>query len=1457
MFGLFSGAINAVKSALGLNKPAPKPAPKPAAPKPAPYQKLAPLPSLPKIDWYIPTWEETQSGKFNTAAQARMQAQIAATGRVSGQISSTLSANQRAMQENAARLQREAAERERKRREKQAALDQTFATLKKDRTQRAQKALDQMAKKSGGTMLSWRSYLNDDGTIKAKGQKVDGFEIPENWYNETGTIQWAKSEWSKWYNSDAGVYQKSKDEYRKKAEQIIANNEKANGGGFWNWLTGANKENSRKLAQQQLDDLNKNQTKRYDDKLNKFLTEQAKKKAAIEQAKFSSRAEFDKAVKEFSDWENSNIKDLEYMRGASAGMSEGYGKKASEENTSPAGKVGSWFNKNVVNGLPGQAVGGLWKYTLGEGDENVPSLVTAPMRAINSIGNAVDQNRQINQYGNKSQKGLQGKNPWQASFNQRNWNIGNAKDYSRETDIESSYQDALRIYKNQKKPSQFSQWYKDKLPTKQQWLNEEMYDYSTGRPVKSGGTTREMATWGGQNGENRKQIAGMTTDTLEFLSDPMLYVGGLGLPGKLGKGASWTADALKATKAGSKVWSATEKIAKSKPVQWLNKEYKTPDQEFSDALKIEKQGGDELNRTVGARINAINQKLAGKDRIDTKILDDLKGLTDREAAILQRMVNGKFGTFADRMAMRDIRGLQYVGQAQRDKLLDISRRWNDFTEKMKLSDEVTKTGWGGKNRTYSPYIDYTGDHTADNYNFFARKKNTKRIQLAEDLARNAETRYLKSNLGADLKRQAGESRAAWMARREALIGEYDTRFNKLIEPVKAANAKRGTISRYIKQRAAGVDPTTSLGRSVFNTARNTAGLPMKVWKQSVLKYRPAWTVNNVLYNTQGAALAGGSRALVEQARMMKPKNWRAAMSEVPDSVKADLTGEMGKGKLNKFYNGVENWSRVAAFRAAKADGLTDQQALKRVNKYLFDYKTKNWERPLRGVMPFWSWNKSLAKAAVNMPFDRPAAAMGYHRVGQYQQDQFDAEFEQVVPELTKLGYTEDEIQQIKEEQSKYYRGRLKVGNQWITTPFNAFSEKGLTGLGFNPYLAALGESATATDSFGRPLRGDESTFAARVGSKFPQLELGKKAYNSWRVATKADKPVKGWIGEKGSEGYGLTKERQGYDPSKPNYDRSMDPRAKLGQDALAFVGVPRGLEFDTRKLVTAKKLQKMTDEYFALDTKNMDYPAAEAAREAVFKKYGMSADDFYKGVLSKYDTDNTKQIKGKKEAAAAANKSLFEEYAAQPAGTRNMWATEKLRQLNAAGYFNDNPFLKSFDWITPDTVGKADRQAAYLDAKRTGNWDKWRATYGDTRKPSAKKLAYDKAKASGDWSAYRKAYGTTTKQTPYQYDGKYFKSAESMKRYRDGQFWAKYAAADRSERKKLLADNPQYNERSDWTDEMWNRWKSDKKRKQVEKARSWGNFASRQDANTAAAKTKAGLFLAKRSAGRSKRLTWG
>ncbi len=73
----------------------------------------------------------------------------------------------------------------------------------------------------------------------------------------------------------------------------------------------------------------------------------------------------------------------------------------------------------------------------------------------------------------------------------------------------------------------------------------------------------------------------------------------------------------------------------------------------------------------------------------------------------------------------------------------------------------------------------------------------------------------------------------------------------------------------------------------------------------------------------------------------------------------------------------------------------------------------------------------------------------------------------------------------------------------------------------------------------------------------------------------------------------------------------------------------------------------------------------------------------------------------------------------------------------------------------------------------------------------------------------------------------------------------KYAASSKSERKILLKVNPQYNERGDWTDEMWDTWNAKKKLALVNSARSWSDFALRQDKIKAESIVNANRFLSK------------
>lgn len=1134
---------------------------------------------------------------------------------------------------------------------------------------------------------------------------------------------------------------------------------------------------ARSYASKKAQDTAKKQVADYEKYLNGFLQQQASRKSAIEKTKFESQAAFDRAVSDYEKWQSGQLDTLESSRGRLVGGAEAYDKFGrSALKTDPAKFIAK---VNAATKPAQNLIGNVWKYTLGQGSSAVPSLVTAPSRAVNFFGNLNTPGRTVFQEGGGSKQLTAGvKNAWTASYNQRSFNKKPWTDIKTGKQADQILGDEVRSLINARRAAGV------KDPAK--------LDYA-----------KVMAQrLKGYNANKRFQDSVFVN-----VADPLNLAGGAGAAAR---GLGWTAkvsEAAKASKVGSWLGKAADAVKSTGAAKWLTAEAKTPQQQYIDKVMEANRIRGEKQSEILPKIKELRKDINGNP-IDYGVFDELSKISDDQAKVLQRMVDGK-------LSRRD--RLWLVGQKpQRLMLESLARRYRSFTDEMASADKIH----AGNSR----YIDGTQQYFArtswinrkdadplSKYDFRKAKKSTK-LQSAKELHQSQVDRFFKSEY------------------ENALAAEKQGKKSELT----------GWLKEYDKVNSAQQDAVTAASDTLnkpWNRARTAIGKygPMALWKKSVLKYRPAWYVNNVLYNTQAAGLAGGGRALLEQGKMLSPKYFRKAMEEVPDSVKADLSAEVGSDKLARFGSRVENWSRVAAFRGAKAKGLSDDQALQRVNKYLFDYKTKNWERPLKAVVPFWSFQKSLAKAAVQMPFDRPTAALGYNRVDRLQQQQFDAQFDkEVVPGLKSLGYTDAEIEKMRKEQAKYYGGRLRLPNgNYVNTPFNAFSDKGLSNLGINPYLAMFGEVSTGTDQYGTSVNGQESTFFNRLISKFPQAQIAKEGINKALIKAGKLKPSQQWIGAPGSEGYGLTKESQGYDPTKPNYQKSQDKGAKFTQDVTAFFGAPRQSNFDTKKFIERETMKRVKTEYFGLDTKGMDWKTAEDKRQAIFKKYGVTADQFYTGELAKYDTANTKQIKDLKAEARKKTNELYEEYSKQAYGTKSTWAVNKLRELNASGYFDKNPFLKSFDWLKPATIVKADKTLAYRHAKETGDWSAYNAKYGDTRKKSpfqadgkffktkasmdkylaghAKYLAAQKAVASGDWSAYRAAYGS--KETPFKYDGKFFKSAESMAKFQAYKFWDEYSKASKAKKEKLLAEHPEFNTRGDWTTDQWNTWRRSEKDK--------------------------------------------
>lgn len=1118
------------------------------------------------------------------------------------------------------------------------------------------------------------------------------------------------------------------------------------------------------------------------------------------------------------------------------------------------GKVGgliSWTNRNVAQ--KGKGLGTtIARYTIGQGSENLPSAVTALGRGVSWLQNLNTNNRTIYKNDGSSFNRLEsGKNSWQATFNARRTAPYKEKPF----DKKQAYKDFTLAQYNTWKVNELKKAGSGGGNFKSDLFKGGKYNYQDNSKIKG---LKSYDDWVKEQWQKREKFNQSTQSGIEELTDPTNYIGlGSGSAAKQGTTrAAKLTKFLSETRAGSfierKAAPLINAAKDTKAAGWvksLNKEYKLPGERLVEELGT-------IKRTLGnspelKRVNEIAKEIAKGSKYDLKVLDDLENLHPAAFGALQRSVGGK-------LALRD--RLMLAGKnskATRDHIEEIIQRYNKFTDEQKLADSIKYTRFGGKKRLYSPNVAWTRENL-DNYNYRLFKKNKNLVQSKEDFLFGVKHRLTESNLQKKILKEG--------VRDKELTSEMLTNWKKYSKQAKKAEKDSIAARSKFTKKTTGVTQwarnkslrdEVSVGRSLVNTGRKTLEAPTKLWKKSVLKYRPAWAVNNAAFNAQAAVQAGGLGALAEQARLLKPKYWREAMAESRKIAGSNISKEIGQKGLTKFHTGIEDWSRVAAFRSLKKKGFSDEAALKRVNNYLFDYTTKNFERPIKAVIPFYQFQKNLAKASTRLVLDKPLIAKLYNKLDKYQSEGFDKEFETIRSELKAQGYSDSEIDAFKEENRKYYEQKFKKGSKFFNNPFVGYSEKGLSGFGVNPYISAAAETIDAQDQYGRSIGGRDASFTRRLVSKFPQAELARQGYNAYRVQTGKLKPSEKWIGGKGSDGYGLTKEKQGYDKSKKNYVKSLDPRDNLDSKLKSFVGIPSSVEFDKSKFLETKRMAKLTSEYFSMAGTGVPYKDKYAAQEALFKKYGVTADDFYKGILAKYDSDMATKTKALKEDAANKNKSLFEEYGKQPYGTRSAWAVKKLAELNKQGYFNDNPYLKGFKFVSSETVTKANKKAAYDKAKASGDWTAFNKTYG--KKTSQKAIDYRRAKASGDWTDYKKKYGTRGDSAKAKFWQAYTSEPDLAKRRQilrdnpqyaknavkseaeiaEATFWYEYQKASKAKRKEMLAKNPQYNKRQDWTASMWDAWKAENKAKERSTLNSFGDFGTKVNKNLAFNKQKA------------------
>lgn len=1185
--------------------------------------------------------------------------------------------------------------------------------------------------------------------------------------------------------SKMSEFDRTKELAKREATKDSENSGKSKG--FLDTITGGftAETRARQYAQQKQAELQKD-IKKYEDSLRSFT----KQKAEVEQKlkmlanTAKTQQEYDAEVQKATKWLEKEVKVLNNSAATIQGRSEGYGDFSNKELSSGIAKVGKWLDpkNNPVTGVMGK----VFQYTLGEGDANIPSLISAPSRAVNWIGNTTGMNKQVNKFdGSKEVASQDWAKAWQQTQRQRNFNIGNTSNtWDTEKVKESDYQDALKLYKQKAKPTGDQAWFKGKLPTKDQWLKEEQYAFQDGVRIKSG-STREDVYYKGAGLQSKKDFADLSSNTLEFLADPLFLAGGAS---KLARGSSWVAKGAKGITAVKDSVKATPWVQKAmdskvgQGIQWLGKEKVTAKEDFAQKADAYLKMTTENQAKYLPKVADLQKKIRG-NQIDYKVFDDLGKLTDEEAAILQRMTG--LNTFAMRDNAKFL--LSKEGAIKKKQLLDLHKRSQANASLMKKTDAVTSNRFDGK--YYSQGWNQMPTDKAK-YNFRAFRKNS-HIQNAEQLKASQVERYFQSAVddvgGAGEKLRKETTRAQSEVKK--LLAEYS-------EASKKGRPEMEKAYRKISSKG-----------TKFQKA---LGIPINVWKTSVLALRPAWYVNNKVYNISAGLNSAGLRYIPESLGMLKKGALTSARKENPEVI-SKIGKYLDNGSpLWKPASALEDADRLAAYKALIKNGTSPEEALKRVDKYFFKYTTKNWERPLKTAMPFWAWTKGTAGASVRMPLDRPLSAKLIN---------------------ANNDNNEKELNKLPEDMRKYYEGRQFFGNdkdgnsQWANTPFNPFTPKNFSNVSANPFISALAEISTQKDYYGNPL--DEKSIMQNFLNKFPQVPLAKQVYDTWKANGGDFKQTIKYFSEiSKSDGYAMTKERQGYDKSKTNYSEKLDPSNKLGENFLAYLGVPRGSSFDQKKYDKEKALTDLNAEFFKhdWDKEYPDYSEKVKAQEALAKSKGFDLEkDLYKGFWTKNDSELTKELKVKKDEARKYLNEFWTEYHNLPQdGNRNIWVKNKMKDIVDSKVILGNPFIADGlpDWFGPESRQKAvtkefwnkywgsskDQQRKlladnpqynkygsggtsqksidYKKAKASGDWSEYTKKYGFK---SQKQADYNKAKTSGDWSSYLKSYGTK-------------KDSESAK------FWAKYFASSNKDRKQLLADNPKYNKHANDAPKTQEEW---------------------------------------------------
>lgn len=927
-------------------------------------------------------------------------------------------------------------------------------------------------------------------------------------------------------------------------------------------------------------------------------------------------------------------------------------------------------------------------------------------------------------------------------------------------------------------------------------------------------------------------------DAVNLMLDPLMWLGGTGAAGKIKGGAELTRQKLYELAGKSKPlrnWIVGQAVKReTNPAsfsKWLNKPQAT---RAGDFFRDNKKIIDARTR-VADRMKAISGAWAERKAAtfaDTKFADDLSKLTDQEAELLQRFMN--YTTYgSEKSGFARKAGFSWdsvdlprgFGGAQRRKIEDLARSLKNYTDQLHGKD-IEFTKWkadkvryasprGGKaadrmmrdvyeayRKSYIPYYAKGGGkgQAADMTAWFMKQQ--KRIKL--------QTR-------AQLQRSFAQRGYATM-RNTSPEGQQLKNLDRLGKEFE-------DLGKTLDVRAQSYKPNKwTKTNDWLNTHRKWS--PASVWRKAVLKYNPAWYVNNTLWNVPASISAGGWGAVPETLRLMRKANYAKSLKRVPEGVASNIDKEIGKAGL---ASRIENTSRMAAFNALKKKGVSDSDALKRTNKWLFDYTTKNWERPIKSVLPFWQWQKNLLKLSATMPFHSPKSAKVYTEAyKQFYQRPYDA-----LPDQTQT-YTDPETGlPVTYNPKEFYKGKAKIGNNFYGLPFFAVNPETMLQFGLNPYMATAMDLTSSTNQFGSPNTNRKAWTV--LAERFPQLNLARA------FANRDNKDENRWFAESGS-----SKWSQGYDKSKPNYVESLDNQKKFGKQLKSFFGIPRSVPYNEKEYNRKFALTKFNNDFFATDWEkrladlqsqagdtqfgfddpNSPYNVVKREQEAMAKKYGFDLQkDIYDNYWSKYDTAVTRNTKQLKRSAYNFNSDFWRTYTSLPVGSktqasvRRPWLIGKYDEWKRNNTFLENPYYNIPEFNVYDSSGKktgAKEAKNPFSLKAQQSQSEARIAAGKAK--YQKYLDYQKAKKSGDWSAFERKYGkksfsSGSKSSKYTYNGKYFKSQESMDRYKAGekkyaigQLWREYyTIRTMSGRKAFLEAHPemQANTATPTTPEEW------------------------------------------------------